>query len=547
MLDGKKCVAAVAAMVLCVSCTGAGGDSSPQPTSTRGIVASLVSHCTDIVADDLGDGTLCVDSGFRTDVDQFRFANWGRSPEADMNVTVQTLVDLFGHSAVCMPGPETSCILRPRTAQKLDEWNVSLGGGRCEGIATMSQRMHLRYETADEYSATATTASQLDSSNARLAQAIVYWWATQFVPEVARSAADSRRRTPLELVDELIRGLANGAGHTVGLYFAGRGHSVTPFAVTRRGDDFVVHTYDNNQPGVRAEIVVSGTTDTWTFRPGTSGEESVVEWRGGTGTFELTPMAARQGPFTCPFCDDPAPNEATTITVANQADAPPNWLMIDAGDAGTIEETAAGFDVGIDGATVEHTKTGITSAVTVTIPSSVKSFAVELRHTREQSTEAVVTVRRAGMADIQVRNARSTALVGAARVTAPLLTVSPGSTTVSARVTDTVVSLAGATNLASVTVARDDSLVVSPIDDDTVEVSYKGTAGTSTQTVALRPSGAVTTVLVLSKGTLDSWSRAPTPRSVRPARTTRSSPLPSVASTQAPTTTVPTIEVTLPG
>jgi hypothetical protein len=177
----------------------------------------------------------------------------------------------------------------------------------------------------------------------------------------------------------------------------------------------------------------------------------------------------------------------------------------------------------------------------------VKSFAVELRHTREQSTEAVVTVRRAGMADIQVRNARSTALVGAARVTAPLLTVSPGSTTVSARVTDTVVSLAGATNLASVTVARDDSLVVSPIGDDTVEVSYKGTAGTSTQALPLRPSGAVTTELVLSKGTLDSWSRAPTPRSVRPARTTRSSPLPSVASTQAPTTTVPTIEVTLPG
>ncbi|MFM1789941.1 MAG: hypothetical protein RLZZ526_268 [Actinomycetota bacterium] len=547
MLDGRKCVAAVAALVLCVSCTGTGGDSSPQPTSTRGIVASLVSHCTDIVADDLGDGTLCVDSGFRTDVDQFRFANWGRSPEADMNVTIQTLVDLFGHSAVCMPGPETACILRPRTVQKLDEWNVALGGGRCEGIATMSQRMHLRYETADEYSATATTASQLDSSNARLAQAIVYWWATQFVPEVARSAADSRRRTPLELVDELIRGLANGAGHTVGLYYAGRGHSVTPFAVTRRGGDFVIHTYDNNQPGVRAEIVVSGTTDTWTFRPGTSGEESVVQWHGGTGTLELTPMAARQGPFTCPFCDDPAPNEATTITVANQADAPPNRLMIDGGDAGTIEETDTGFVVGIDGATVERTKTGITSAVTVTVPSSVTSLAVELRHTRDQSTEAVVTVRRAGMADIQVRNARSTALVGAARVTAPLLTVSPGSTTVSARVTDTVVSLAGATNLASVTVARDDSLVVSPIGDDTVEISYKGTAGTSTQTVALRPSGAVTTELVLSKGTLDSWSRAPTARSVRPARTTRSSPLPSVASTQAPTTTVPTIEVTLPG
>ena len=65
-----------------------------------------------------------------------------------------------------------------------------------------------------------------------------------------------------------------------------------------------------------------------------------------------------------------------------------------------------------------------------------------------------MTVRMSGMADIQVRNARSTAPVGAAKVTAPLLTFSPDSTKVSARIVDTVVSLAGATNLASVTVAR---------------------------------------------------------------------------------------------
>lgn len=524
-----------------------GQRTGPQSTTGSRTVARLNSHCTDVVSDDLGEGTLCVDSGFRTDVDQFAFANWGRSRQADMNVTVQTLIDLFGHSSVCMPGPDSECVLRPRTAQKLDEWNVSLGGGRCEGLATLSQRMHLRYETVDEYSATAVTPSQLKKSNTRLAQAIVYWWATQFVPEVARPAAESRRKSPLELVDELIRGLANGTGHTVGLYFAGTGHSVTPFAVTRRGDDYVIHNYDNNQPGIRAEIIVSGSTDTWTFRPGTSGEESVAEWHGGTGSLELTPMAARQGPFSCPFCDDPAPNDAATITVANQADAPPNRVMIDAGGAGTIEETAEGFVIGIRGATVDHAKAGVTSAVTITIPSSVPSFELELRHMREQETESVVSVRRPGTADIQVRNARSTALVGSARVTAPVLVISPGSTTVSAHTVDTVVSLAGATNLVSVTVARNDSLVVSPVDDETIEVSYKGAAGTSTETVALRPTDAVTTDIVMAKGQLSSWMKSPTALSVRPARTTRSSPLPRATTTVATQSTVPTIEVTLPG
>jgi len=538
--------AAVAALLVVASCSGAGTTTVAQPGANAALVERLASHCTDVVSDDLGEGTLCVDTGFRTDVDQFSFANWGRSREADMNVTVQTLIDLFGHSAVCMPGPEDECVLRPRTSQRLDEWNVALGGGRCEGLATLSQRMFMRFETVGDYDPTASTASQLRKSDVRLAQSIVYWWATQFAPEVTRPASESRRKSPLQLVDELIRGLANGVGHTVGLYFAGTGHSVTPYAVTRRGDAFVIHTYDNNQPGIRAEIVVSGATDTWSFRPGTSGEESVAEWTGGTGTLELTPMAARQGPFTCPFCGDPTPNEATTITIAGQADAPPNWVMIDAGVAGTIEETAAGFTVGIDGATVEHAKAGVTSSVTITIPSSVTTLAVELRHSHEQLSESVVTVRRAGMADIQVRNARSTAAVGAARVTSPLLTLAPGSTTVSAREVDTVVSIAGATNLASVTVARDESLVVSSIADDTIEVSYKGSAGSSARTVELRPPGSLTTELVVSKGHLDSWTRATTPQSVQPARTTRSAPLPRTTTTSATPTTVPTIEVTLP-
>ena len=153
---------------------------------------------------------------------------------------------------------------------------------------------------------------------------------------------------------------------------------------------------------------------------------------------------------------------------------------------------------------------------------------------------------RAGMADIQVRNAWSTALVGAARVTAPLLTLTPDSTRISSHRADTVVSMAGATNLASVTVARDDTLVVSAVNGDSSEVSLKGTAGTSSRTIGLRPSAPMNTELVISKGLLDSWSRASTAQSVQPARTTRSAPLPPPTPTTPPTT-VPTIEVTLPG
>ena len=540
----RTAVCAVALVL--ASCGGA----APGTVTTAGGVpaaAALASHCTDIPATGLGEGTLCVDSGFRPDVDQFPFANWGRSPRADMNVTVQTLVDLFGHSTVCMPGPETECVLRPRTVQKLDDWNVALGNGRCEGMAALSQRMFLRYETAADYSPGAASAADLGRADTALAQSIVYWWATQFVPEVTRPAAESRSRSPLQLVDDLIRGIANGAGHTVGMYFGGTGHAVTPFAVTRRGGDFVIHVYDNNRPGVRGEIVVSGATDTWSYGTGWSGEESAAVWSGGRGSLELTPMAARQGPFTCTFCSGPADGDGTTFTVTSQADAPANWVMVDAGRDGTVEQTPDGWRSTVEGATVETAKAGLSTTAIVTLPPRVRSARLELRHAAPQQTESVVTLRRAGNADIQVRNARSSAPLGAARVTRPLLSVGAGSTTVSAVGADTVVSIAGDTNLASVTVRRDHELVVSQVDGTTVDVAYKGGDVDSRTAIDLRPAAATVTDLAVTKGELTARPTGATARRVSAARRTRSAPLPVPTATSRPVpVTYPTIDVTLP-
>ena len=104
---------------------------SPTNTlSTAALVSQITSHCTDLDAPELGDGKMCIDNGFRIKADDFSFSNWGRSTEADANVTIQTLVDLFGHSAVCVDGPSTECVMRPTTVQKLEEWNNALAGGR---------------------------------------------------------------------------------------------------------------------------------------------------------------------------------------------------------------------------------------------------------------------------------------------------------------------------------------------------------------------------------------------------------------------------------
>jgi hypothetical protein len=327
---------------------GGGTDGGAGATATAALIARLEGRCTDIVAADLGEGTLCADSGFRPGTDEFSFANWGRSTAADDNITVQTMIDLFGHSAVCMPGAESGCVVRPRTAQKLDEWNAAIANGRCEGMAALSQRLLLRYDLPSDFMPGAISASELRRDTPGLSRAIAHWWATQFLPEVADAARQSRARSPLQLVDDLIVGLENDVGHTVGMYSGGAGHSVTPFAVTKRGDSWVIHTYDNNHPGRRTEIIVSP-GDEWSYAWGTGAGGTGTDWAGTTGTLELTPMSARNTQFACPFCDEPTADADTTVTVTSDDATRGLHVFLDAGDAGTLEVFGSSAVVGIDG------------------------------------------------------------------------------------------------------------------------------------------------------------------------------------------------------
>jgi hypothetical protein len=544
---------AVVLVPLLASCStgtaGPAGTTTTTATGTTTAAAALESLCTGIVSAGLGGGTLCVDSRFRMDEDRFSFANWGRSRAADDNVTVQTLVDLFGHSQVCMPGPETECVLRPGTRQALHEWNVSISGGRCEGMAVLSQRMFLRYDVPSDFGNGYTHAADVPRTAPGIASALVHWWATQFAPEVQRAAALSRTRSPGELVAELITGLANGAGHTVGLYSNGAGHSVTPFAVTRRGDTWVVHVYDNNDPRTRHELLVRPAEGTWRY------EGPAETWEGSTGTMEITPLGVREGPFTCPFCS--APDDSTVVTVASQDGPAHPMIVIDAGDLGTVEQTADGFVSTLTGAVIEPGK-GRGGSVTVRLPAEAAPLQIELRGTDGvPHSPATVTVRRKGHVDLQVREAMPAAPVGSARVTAPLLTLDAQGTTVTATGGQVQVSVAGASNLGTVPVAEDDVLHVSQVSrgagGDSAAISYEpgGAAGNKSApfVIELAPVTATDTDIMPKNGVLTATASPTQAQPVQPARKFRSAPLPT---RPAPTTTaasgnIPSVDVTLPG
>lgn len=462
------------ALTAAVTLSACSGSTSTGATPDNDALLALVrSHCTDLAAPGLGEGTLCVDNGFRPETDDFSFANWGRSPEADANVTIQTLVDLFGRAAVCAPGPETECVLRPATVQRLEEWNNALAGGRCEGFAAMSARFLLGLERPSEYREGAADVADLRRDDPRLDEALAYWWATQFLPEVVDRAAQSRTRSPLALVDEIIVGLAGGLGLTLGLYDDGAGHSVTPFAVTRRDDVFVVHIYDNNHPGERREIIVDPETDTWRYARAVRGADaSWTDWSGGTGSFEVTPMSARKGPFRCDFCTAPEDGADTEISIASREPSSSGRLRITTASSGTFEVTPTGIENSIPGVTWRTTKGGQGNLV-VTLPATVVEFdiAVVREVAAVPAGDVVVSLRRAGNPDLQIQGD----LAAPGSKTPPVVLVRADDTTVVAPDNAVArVSIATATGLSRTTLEAGGELMVRTLSTNSIEVSLKG-------------------------------------------------------------------------
>ncbi len=469
----------------CVSSRTKNQDSPPQESP---LVTQIASHCTDLDAPELGDGKLCIDNGFRIKADDFSFTNWGRSTQADANVTIQTLIDLFGHSAVCLDGPTTECVIRPTTVQKLEEWNNALAGGRCEGLATLSIRFFLKLDDPSAFNSNATRVADLQRGNQLLDSSIVYWWATQFLTEVSDRASTSRMQSPLQLVDDLIQGLANGVGYTVGLYFGSAGHSVTPFAVTHNGTNFIIHVYDNNFPGVRKEIIVDGTTNTWTYAAARAQPDGIsVDWTGGTGTLELTPMSARKGPFECSFCSTSPVDSDTIVTLASRDPQAAGYVLITSRDGHRIEATPDAITNDITGSTYDISKGNGGGLVTIHIPHTITDFDVEIRRGSSvlPAADVVVALQRPSMGTIQVSGNLAHAKVGTPSISA-LLAVRSGSTTISAPVENSArISIAAGGQLSRTELPSGQTLLVHQISDDAIEVAVKGAGGTQIGTASL--------------------------------------------------------------
>ena len=529
---------------------------SPTTISTiESLVSQIASHCTDLDAPELGDGKICVDNGFRIKADDFSFSNWGRSIEADANVTIQTLIDLFGHSAVCIGGPSTECVMRPQTVQKLDEWNNALAGGRCEGLATLSTRFLLKLDDPTTFSPTATRVADLQRGNQLLDSTIVYWWATQFLTEVSDRAATSRTKTPLQLVDDLIQGLANGVGYTVGLYFGSSGHAVTPFAVTQRGKDFIIHVYDNNFPGVRKEIAVDGTTNAWAYSAARAQPDgNTIDWNGSTGTLELTPMSSRKGPFKCSFCSTSTTATDTVLTIASRDPAAAGYALITTRDGQRIEASPDSVINTITGSTYAVSKGLGGGLVTIHIPNTITDFDVEMRRGSSvvPAADVVVAIQRPMSANIQVSGDLAHTVIGSSSTDTTLIAVRSDSTSISAPSENSArLSIASGSQLSRTELPRGHTLLIHQIEDNAIEVAIKGENGSeisSTTLTASEDSPATEVTLAINElGAIVATTSDMEPVPVHVPSVINFTPGKKKPASPTTTTDVASIEIALPG
>ncbi|MEY3093090.1 MAG: hypothetical protein RIU67_1873 [Actinomycetota bacterium] len=329
MVDRKALLAV--SLLLMASCGAAESESvsegqlDPDKSATIAPASSsFLDVCTEPPRAELEapDGwSVCADSGLTPPTDGFSFENWG-GPTTSDTYSPSLAVSMFGEEAVCMDTTD-GCVLYPAAQQWLDQMNAAIEGGRCEGMAVLSQRLLDGNNTPDELQVGAIATADLIRDELYVGSTIARWWASQTFPAVREPTQQTLEWSPEEIAARIVEAIENGEGATLGMYSEAGGHAVTPIAVSTDGaDGIIVHLYDNNYPGVVTQLVIDRASQTWTYEFATTNGDIPAEvWSGSTGTLDLTLMKDREVPVPAPWSDDSELKGSTTITVASGGDA----------------------------------------------------------------------------------------------------------------------------------------------------------------------------------------------------------------------------------
>ena len=284
------------------------GCSSSETTTTEEETAPIVgdfvweNECTTEAGDLPTEGLICADTGMRPTTGGFSFENWGGPVESDA-VTLNTAATLYGVDSVCATVENDNCTPLPGALQWIEEMNASIEGGRCEGMAVLSQRFADGLNDPSEFQDGATIVADLQRETASVGEDISRWWVTQNLSTVAEFNAAAQQLSPTQIAKELVVAIRSRSGVTYGFYFEGQGHAITPIAIALRADGVLeVLNYDNNYPGQITTVTIDPSSEIWSYdMAATNAGVDANIWSGSTGTMDYTLMSARDQPNPAPW------------------------------------------------------------------------------------------------------------------------------------------------------------------------------------------------------------------------------------------------------
>jgi len=308
--------ASAAVLILALVACGGGGSGGDSESGPRG--DDVWAACTEAPRAALSapaGATSCADSGLDPTSDQFAFPNWGGPPATD-TFTPSLAATIYGTDAVCMD-LTNGCVVYPAAQQWMDQMNAAIQGGRCEGMATLSQRVLDGEDLPSDLQGGAVATVDLVKEELTVGGSIAKWWASQTFPEVRKPTKKTRDLDPVEIAEHIIVALQNGEGPTLGLYGDGVAHAVTPVAVTTDGADAIsIHVYDNNFPGQITTVHVDRTTKTWKYdTAATNSDNAASVWSGGKGTLDLTLMSDREVQPSPTWSNEDAAKGVTRVVI----------------------------------------------------------------------------------------------------------------------------------------------------------------------------------------------------------------------------------------
>ena len=297
-----RIVASLSLITVLVSCGGSENTTEEGTSDPTDGTFSWEAECTTEAGDLPTEGLICADSGMRPTTDGFSFENWG-GPVAEDAVTLNTAAALYGAESVCAEAQVDACTPLPGAQQWVEEMNASMEGGRCEGMAVLSQRFAVGLNNPSEFQDGATVVADLQRETSSVGADISRWWVTQGLSTVAEFNYAAQQLTPTQIAQDLVAAIRDQTGVTYGFYFDGQGHAVTPIAIARRADGVLeVLNYDNNYPGQITTVTIDPSTEIWSYdMAATNAGVDANIWSGTTGSMDYTLMSSREEANAAPW------------------------------------------------------------------------------------------------------------------------------------------------------------------------------------------------------------------------------------------------------